>query len=278
MTRAVVLGGGGVTGVGWEIGLLTGLAEAGVDLSGADLVVGTSAGSVVGAQLANQVPLEEQYAAQVAGPGAEQTSHLARGTLVRFAGALLRYWRDPVRFRARIGSVSLLTRTVPEAERRAVVAGRLTVADWPATRLRIAAVDALTGELRVLDRDTGVPLADAVTASCAIPGMWPPATVAGRRYVDGGIASAINAPLAAGYDTVLVIAPLTAGGGPIPSVRTEVAGLERAGARVLVVTRSAAARKAAGRNPSDAAKRGDAARAGRAQAAEVAAGIAAFWG
>ena len=56
---ALVLGGGGITGIAWEIGVLAGLAEAGVDLTGADLVVGTSAGSVVGAQITSGAPLED---------------------------------------------------------------------------------------------------------------------------------------------------------------------------------------------------------------------------
>lgn len=273
MTRAVVLGGGGVTGVSWSYGLLTGL---GLDLAEADLVVGTSAGSVVGAQAANG-RLAESYAAQLAGPGSERAAHAAPGVLPRFVAALVRSWRDPVAFRARVGAVALAADTVPEPERRAMVAARLTAQDWPATRLRIVAVDALTGALRAFDRDSGVPLVDAVTASCAIPGMWPPATVDGRRHVDGGIASAVNAQLAAGSGRVLVIAPITIGGGPVPSVRTEVAALERGGSRVLVVSPDRAAKRAAGRNPGDPGRRAPAARAGHAQGSALATAVHRFW-
>ena len=110
MPRAVVFGGGGVTGVAWTVGLLAGLADAGVDLTGADLVVGTSAGSVVGAQLANPVPLDEQDAAQVAGPGAERAAHLERRTVAAFpdpgaAAARASRWRL-----VRIGTAVLMGR------------------------------------------------------------------------------------------------------------------------------------------------------------------------
>jgi NTE family protein len=277
MTRALVFGGGGITGIAWSIGLLAGLAADGVDLSAPDLVVGTSAGSVVGAQFANGIDLEQQYAAQLAGPGAEQVTTFGRRTAVAMAGALVRSWRDPVAFRARVGRIALAKDTIPEAERRAIIASRLTVPTWPATPLRIVAADAVSGELRAFDRDSGVELADAVTASCAIPGMWPPATVQGRRYVDGGIVSGTNAQLAAGHDRVLVVAPLGAGGGPVPSVRTEASALRRGGSKVLVVMPDKAARAASGRNPSDPSMRGSAARGGRAQAPSVAAAVRAFW-
>lgn len=73
MTLALVLGGGGVTGVAWETGLLLGLVDAGIDLTGAELVVGTSAGAIVGAQVATGVSLPTLYEKQVAAAaGAER--------------------------------------------------------------------------------------------------------------------------------------------------------------------------------------------------------------
>jgi NTE family protein len=277
VTKALVFGGGGLTGIAWSIGLLAGLARDGVDLSETDLVVGTSAGSVVGAQFANRVPLEEQYEAQLAGTGSERSASASRGTTLAMAGALVRSWRDPLAFRARIGRIALAADTVPEADRKAVIAARLTVPTWPSVRLRLAAVDALTGELVAFDRDSGVDLVDAVAASCAIPGIWPPSTVAGRRYVDGGIASGTNAQLAAGSDTVLIVAPSAVGGGPVPSARAEAEALRRGGSKVLLVTPDKAARQASGRNPIDPAMRAPAARGGRAQAASVAAAVREFW-
>lgn len=274
VTRALVLGGGGVTGVAWEIGVLAGLAGAGVDLSGADLVVGTSAGSVVAAQLAGDVPVEEMYGRQLAGPGAEIAARMSAGALLRWLAAMLTT-RDPRRARARIGRLALAARTMPEAERRAVIEERLPVRDWPRRRLLITAVDAATGDFRAFDRDSGVGLVDAVGASCAVPGVWPPVTIDGRRWIDGGARSAANVDLAAGCERVVVLAPLTAGFGPLPSVATQVKALR--GASVAVVSPDAEARKAIGRNALDPARRAPAARAGRAQAAGAAAAVAAAW-
>jgi NTE family protein len=109
-----VLGGGGVTGVAWELGLLTGLREAGVDLGTAELVVGTSAGAVVAAQLTSGAPPEQAYEAQLAGPGAEVAARMGWRALATWVWAMLTT-RDPVAYRARIGRMALRTATLPEA-------------------------------------------------------------------------------------------------------------------------------------------------------------------
>src|SRR3954452_8873460 len=85
--RALVLGGGGVTGVAWEIGLLHGLAEHGVDLTDAGLFVGTSAGSSVAAQVLSGVPLEDLFRAQVAEAHGEIAARLGAGSLLSFVVA-----------------------------------------------------------------------------------------------------------------------------------------------------------------------------------------------
>src|SRR4051812_39374736 len=166
-TRALVLGGGGVTGVAWELGILSGLAElsstassngspagvgrtgvdragvdrAGVDLTGADVVVGTSAGSVVAAQIAATTgpdgpDLEELYQRQLASPDNEIAARMPPLLLARYAWAVLRS-RDGRAAGARIGRLALAARTVPEAERRKVIAGRLPVHEWPDRRVLI---------------------------------------------------------------------------------------------------------------------------------------------
>ena len=274
MARALVLGGGGVTGVAWEIGVLSGLAEAGVDLSGADVFVGTSAGSVVAAQVASDVPVEDMYGRQLAGVGAEIAARMSTGALLRWLAAILTT-RNPRRARVRIGRLALAATTIPEAERRAVIEDRLPVREWPERRLLITAVDAVTGDFRVFDRDSGVSLVDAVGASCAVPGVWPPVTIDGRRWIDGGARSAANVDLAAGCRHVVVLAPLTAGFGPLPSVAAQVRELR--GASVAVVSPDRDAKRAIGRNALDPARRAPAARAGRAQAAGAAAAVAAAW-
>ncbi|SIM71844.1 patatin-like phospholipase family protein [Micromonospora cremea] len=276
MERALMLGGGGVTGVAWELGLLAGLAERGVPVTEADLVVGTSAGSVVGAQVCSGVPLEQLYEAQLAPPSGELAARLGLAVLARMMWAGART-RDAVRARARIGAMAVAARTPSEASRRAVIEARLPTAQWPARRLLVTAVDASSGEFVVFDNDSAVSLVDAVGASCAVPGVWPPVTIGARRYVDGGMRSVVNADLAADARRVLVIAPTSGAFGPMPRLSAQVAGLRAAGSRVVVVTPDAAARKAIGRNVLDPARRAGSARAGRTQAAVVADEVAALW-
>jgi NTE family protein len=257
--------------------MLCGLREQGIDLAGADLIVGTSAGAIVGAQLATGVDPEERYAAQLVPPDGEVAAALGTGALLRLALAAVAGGRDLERVRARIGRFALRARTGPEAERIAVIGRRLPVHEWPRRGLRITAVDAHTGEFVVLDRDSGVPLVEAVAASCAVPGVWAPVSTGGRRLVDGGVRSSANADLAAGCDQVVVLAPIVRAIGPIVGVGTQVTALRAQGARVALVSPDAEALTAIGRNVLDPAHRAAAARAGRAQAAAAADGIGAVW-
>ncbi|WP_327261376.1 patatin-like phospholipase family protein [Streptomyces sp. NBC_01232] len=274
---ALVLGGGGLTGIGWECGILYGLARAGVDLTTADLVVGTSAGSVVGAQLTSGLlTAQELYERQLGDPAGEAVAKLGAGLIARYAVAMARS-RSATAYRQRVGALALAADTGAEAERRKVLAARLVSHEWPERRLVVTAVDALSGELKAFERGGGGGLVDAVSASCAVPGVWPPVTVGGRRFIDGGIRSATNADLAAGYGRVVILAPMSLGSGLVPSPSAQAARLREAGARVLLITPSSAARKVFGRNVLDPARRDPAARAGLAQAEEHAREAAALW-
>ncbi|MFF3608013.1 patatin-like phospholipase family protein [Streptomyces sp. NPDC002463] len=276
---ALVLGAGGLVGAGWEIGVLRGLVDAGTDLTGADLIVGSSAGAVVAARLSSgRGGLDALYEQQLDGEATEPAARLGLPTILRYAVAVLRS-RTPEEYGRRLGRLALAASTVAEADRRETVARRLGRAtEWPARPLLVTAVDAESGELTAYDEDSGVPLVDAVTASCAIPGVWPPATIGGRRWIDGGIHSTANAHLAAGHDRVVVIAPSARGSKVVLSPARQGADLAAAGARVEVITPDEASRKAIGRNALDPAHRAAAARAGRAQAASHAAAVAAVWG
>src|SRR5258708_10782119 len=182
--RALVLGGGGGTGVGWETGLLAGLGEAGVDLTSADLVVGTSAGSVVGAQILSGVSVQDLYAEQLTEPRAERAAKMGATITLRFAATLV--WPGgEERARARLGRAALKARTVPESERKAIIKQRLPADSWPERRLLITAVDAETGELRVFERDGGVSLLEAGAPTRALPPGWPPPPTAGHRPIHG---------------------------------------------------------------------------------------------
>jgi len=275
-TRALVLGGGGVTGVGWQLGLIAGLAEQGIDLTTADVIIGTSAGSVVGADIASGQDLQSLYQRQLAPPDGEIAARLGFGTLARFV-LIMATSASPVRARIRIGKLALAAGTISEADRRKVIAGRLPVRDWPAVPLKITAVDAHTGEFVVFDAAGEASLLEAVGASCAVPGVWPPVTIGGRRFIDGGMRSPANADLARGYDRVVIVAPLPRGTKRFPGADRQAAALAAAGASVTMIKPDPAALKAIGRNVLDPARRAPAATAGWVQASSVAGQVRAVW-
>ncbi len=273
--RALVLGGGGVTGVAWETGLLLGLAEAGINLAEADVFVGTSAGAVVVAQLTSGTALDQLYAAQVSAASGEIAARMSPTTIVRMMMAMA--WPgNPQQARRRLGHAALRAKTVPEAQRRAVIEQRLPNHDWPQQRLLIPAVNVETGEVVVFNKDSGVPLIDAVAASCAVPLVWPPITINGQRYMDGGMRSITNADLAQGYEQIVVIAPSTVALRREDRPAAQLASLG-AGVRSVIVSPDQASVAAIGRNVLDPAQRAPSAQAGRAQASSVAARIREVW-
>ena len=205
MTRALVLGGGGPVGVAWESGLAVGLAEAGVALGAADLVVGTSAGSIVGARLALGLDLAETVRA-VGQPLPVEAG--VGGTIAdlmtALAGAASRA-QAPEQMRMELGKLALAAHTVPEGDfTGAAVFAQLAGRDWPAS-FSCTAIDTQTGALRVWDAAADVPLDRAVASSCAVPMVFPPVTIDGTRYMDGGMRTPLNADLAAGHAAVVVV-------------------------------------------------------------------------
>jgi NTE family protein len=267
--QALVLGGGGVAGIAWMTGLLAGLAGAGQDVSGADLVIGTSAGATVAAQLGSGLPLADLFARQV-DPALQSREIAAEVDLAKFAediGPYLAQATSPGDTLRLFGAFALAAKTVPEADRLAVIASRLPSREWPARTIKIVAVDCESGAIEVFESSTGVSLVDAVAASCAVPGIWPPVTIGGRRFMDGGARSSDNADLAEGAARIVVISPLGQDS-PLPTsmpLREVVAGLRASGAEVVVIEPDKASREAIGANPLDPATRVPAAEAGRAQ-------------
>ena len=280
MRRALILAGGGVAGIAWELGVLRGLQDADPGLAdrvlAADLVVGTSAGSAVAAQITSGVPLADLYDRQLSAESAEIEVELdMEELLARFTAATADLISQDEAMRA-IGALALDTETVAEPVRQAAIAARLPVPDWPDRPVLLPAIDALTGELVVFSRDSGVALVDAVAASCAVPGIWPPVTINGRRYIDGGIASATHADLATGYDRTLVITPaLPDQPAPFDQLDGEIERLKPGRAHVIYT--DAASVAAFGTNPLSPATRPPAAQAGRAIGQEQAAAVATLW-
>jgi NTE family protein len=278
--RGLVLAGGGLAGIAWEIGVLRGIedesAETVTALLASDVVIGTSAGSAVAAQLGSGRSLDELYERQITGASKEITPGVdIEGITELFLNALSDRDATTAQKLQRIGQVAQTTATVPAAVRRDVIAQRLPSHDWPERDLRITAIDIGTGELVVFDRGSGVDLVDAVAASCAVPGAWPPVSIGEHRYMDGGVGSTMNLKLASDCGTVVVLVPSGKGGpspfGPDPAVEVDAFP-----GRALGVFADEDALSAFGPNPLDPACREPSARAGRAQGRRVAAEVADF--
>ena len=270
LRRGLVLGGGGITGIAWETGLLLGLQDLGVDVTGADAVVGTSAGSVVGAQITTGIPLGDLFEYQVSPPKPAPLASISPLVLAGFVRALVRARGDLEAFGRYVGRWSARRAAagkLPTLEERfAAIRERLPIQEWgPGGRLQVTAVDVETGALRVFDGSDGVSLVEAVAASCAVPGVYPPVPIEGRTYIDGGARSGSNADLLADCDRVLAFTPVDRAVGPL---RT--AGQLLGSTPHLVVSPDRDSVAAIGKNVLDPAHRAASARAGRAQAAAVA--------
>jgi NTE family protein len=178
--------------------------------------------------------------------------------------------------RRRIGTLALTSSTVSEELRRAAVAARLPESSWPQSTLYLTAVDAETGDLRVFTKDSNVDLVDAVAASCAVPGIWPPVSIGDHRYIDGGVRSGTNADLAAGCDRVLIITPAQASA-PQPWGNLDDEIEELSPAAVRLIYGDIASTAAFGINPLSPSTRGPSAREGRRIGQAEAEAIGSFW-
>lgn len=274
--RAIVLGGGGVTGMAWEIGVLAGLTESGINLDQADTVIGTSAGAFTGAALAGGYDLMKLFAAQSEPNPAEIPVTVSKELMQAWYTAFVTGGGDPQKVGAEFGHIAKSNPSpVPPEQRRAVVESRLTASDWP-SKLLVTAMDADTGELHTFDYQSGVALADAVSASGAVPGVWPPVAIGSRCWIDGGMVSSANARLADGYGRILILSPMPSGYGSIPGARED-AALLSANADVYLITPDESSAAAIGPNPYDPARCGVTAIAGREQGKAIAGSVLAMW-
>jgi NTE family protein len=273
MRTALVLGGGGITGIAWMLGILKGLRDAGVDLTEATTVVGTSAGSVVGAQVTSGHDLDALYAGQLEPPDHEIGAGFGVRELAAMAVPALLPGSPRTR-RRRVGKAALKAHPDGAEQRIEVIRSRIQVDQWPDRDLRITAVDAGTGRFTVFDKDGPADIVHAVAASCAVPVVWPPVVIAGTPYIDGGVRSPANADLASDADAVVVLAPLARGLGKAGSPEHQVRRLAR---RSTLVVPDKEALRDFGRNVLDPAKRADAARAGLRQSADVLEQVRSVW-
>jgi NTE family protein len=294
--RALVLGGGGPVGVAWESGLLAGMAEAGLDLSGADFILGTSAGSIVGSQLAMgraATALVAPFLSESPGQPAASLSRLPGSPppdltgLVQKMAKAISSTGPADQARAELGAWALQAQTTSEDD---FIAGfARAIGDhreglWP-DRFACTAVDTADGSFVVWNKESRVDLARAIASSCCVPGIAPPITLRGHRYMDGGMRSPTNADVATGFDVVFVVA--VSGGGasaatPMGDVfrrqlERESDTLRESRSRVELIVPDAASLEAFGQNLMDFARRPGTARAGLAQGRSGAAKLRSAW-
>jgi NTE family protein len=289
--RALVLGGGGSTGNAWLIGVIAGLFDAGLDVTTADLTIGTSAGSTAAAQIAGATPTELLAAILAAAP--QQRTGPVGSDRGRFPirpvadhmeriSKIIASAEDAADMRRRMGAAALDMDAASDGswqtQWRATVASRLPSQRWPQRTVLITAVDAHTGEPVVFDRHSGVDLVDAVAASTA---GGPPYNIGDHRYIDGGYRSIENADLAAGYERVLVLSPF---GGRSRHPRkwgthlaAQVDELRAGGSRVETIFPDSNSEHLFGANAMDPSLRPPAARAGYDQGRALAEQLTEFW-
>jgi NTE family protein len=282
-TRALVLGGGGNVGVAWETAVLAGLLDGGLDARAADLVIGTSAGAIVGTWVAHGHDLHQRMRDR------GQAAHgrpVATPRDPAVIGEVFRLWGSfdemtPERC-AQVGALAL---EAPTASQEEWLAGFIDDGSgWPEKPLLIVAVDCDSGQHRIFSRPDGVPINVACAASCAVPGLFPPVEIEGRRYTDGGVRSWTSADLTLAYhpDCVLIIAPAGVEGAPgvrglaARQVAREMAQLRAAGVDARLITFDEAA-QLAGQNLMDPFAATAAAEAGLAHANRIAHDFAAWW-
>lgn len=278
--RALVLAGGGIAGIAWETGILQGIADEAPEIAAAvrnaDVVLGTSAGSAVGAQLGSALSIGELFERQVAAESAEISPGInIEVVLTVFIEAMSTADGTRAQQLQRLGAAAAEAHTVSPAVRRDVIERRLPSHEWPDHDLRITGVDIDTGELVVFTRESGVSLVDAVQASCAVPAAWPIVTIGGRRYMDGGMGSSVNMIGVKDCDTAVVLVPAPSDS-PSPFGAGPGADVKSFAGSACAIYADDDSLAAFGLDPLDPVCRIPSAQAGRAQGRRVAAEVAAF--
>ena len=233
MTKlGLVLGGGGVVGISWEIGVLDALAAEGVlDPATAATIIGTSAGSVVGTRIATGQALDVLVKEQTSPPARSGQGAAAApdmSNVMAIFGKLMTATEMTAELAKEVGAAAVAAPTGSEDAWVGSFEQLLQADDWPADRdLRVVALSCTTGERRAWTRDSGAPLARAVASSCAVPGLFPTVEIDGDRYTDGGAWSASNADLlhADGHDAVLFVGPISGFLAGTPQVQRELDAL-----------------------------------------------------
>ncbi len=217
MQTGLVLGGGGVVGVAWEIGVLSALSDVlGWDPAAAPVIVGTSAGSVIGTQLRHGRTLEDLVGEQRSGglklgrdSGQQADPAAALDVFRRWAGVER---MDAESARA-VGELACALALTSEATMIESFRAALPAEAWPDGELRVTGVSVGTGERVAWTSASDVELVRAIAASCAVPGLFPAISIGDDRYLDGGLWSGSNADLLMGdgLPAALFIGPMGVG-------------------------------------------------------------------
>ncbi len=165
LSKALVLSLGGETGIAWEVGILWGLKEGGVDVTDVDLIIGTSAGSILGAQITSGISLEELYKFQL--KPIEETKEKVSDMhkFIQIKTEAIKSTSDAQTARAYMGKAAFNVETMSEEEHLEIIASELPKKDWnQKIQLIVNTVDAETGKWVTFDKDSGVPLLNAVAA------------------------------------------------------------------------------------------------------------------
>lgn len=234
MAFGLVLGGGGVVGIAWEIGVLEALAhEHALRPGEATTVVGTSAGSVVGTQLRAGRSIDSLVEAQLApaeavGGGAAAPDMTA---VMQIFGGMMTAAEMTTELALETGRLACEAPTGSEDRWVSSIGSLAGVTEWPDADLRVVAMSCTRGERRVWTKADGVPLPRAVASSCSVPGLFPPVTIGGDRYTDGGAWSPSNADVLTGepLDQVVFIGPIATFLAGTPQVERELANLSSTG-------------------------------------------------
>ena len=285
--RALVLGGGGPVGIAWETGVAAGLAAEGVKLADADFILGTSAGSFVGAQLSGGRDPKALAAQQIElgrnPPPRPPGAPTAAPDLTPLMAFIARFPPDgepgPV-LRAEIGRFALDAKAMLTEDQFIAVLSDAASKDgsWP-EKFACSAVDAETGDFKLWRKGDGVPVARGVASSCAVPGIYPPISIRGKRWMDGGMRSATCLDCAAGYKRVvcLAVVPTMATTFMLPRLKREAAKVMAEGGRVEMIVPDEASGAIFGVNLMDANSRAEITEAGIAQGRREAERLKAFW-
>lgn len=213
--RGIAFGGGGEWFVAWTLSFMSAARHQGVDLGTADVTVGTSAGSLVGAFLTSErlwrgttemdflashpTLLARMVRTSTGSPSQKRAAD-------QLAGATS---TDPATI-VEIGRAAMASQNPPVDAYERSLRLMLGHGDWPSPAHHVTAVDCYTGERIVVDHESGVPIATACAASSSLPGVNGPVWIGDRLCMDGGVStSSMHADLLTGVERALLFSMMS---------------------------------------------------------------------